>query len=536
MTAYALEGPSWASHVITYAYGDTTTIGSAGTTHFSGAIGDAYKPLITLAMQAWEAVADVTFKLVSSTVGADLDLGWETYANPSQLGETEFAFSTSARTGKQTFAAGAFVGFLDPAARAVGTTPDATYAGSAATLFATIQHELGHALGLAHSDDPATLMYPYLGPTNGAISAGDAAGLQALYGAPTLPAPAIPAVLEALFNGYVTTATPTLTGSAIAGDTVTILETRPGATPLALGTTIADTGGRWSLRLPGTMDGRHSFFATQTAPNGRVSAPSTALVLTVDATAPAAPTGLSLRSVTADQKVVLQGDPVEANAHVVISDGGAAIAAGDADASGRWAVTLTLAAGPHALTATATDRAGHVSAPSPALVLDASVTLAAAPAATAAPAPGVHTVYRFFDSRHGTQFLTASEAERDTVIATRPDLTFEGKAMGSVDADPADPAVSAVFRFFDTGNGTHFFTTDIGERDSILATRPDLALEDAKLYEHAAPRPGDTAVYRFFNTGDGSHFFTADATERAGLALSRPDMVAEGVAFYAPSV
>lgn len=45
------------------------------------------------------------------------------------------------------------------------------------------------------------------------------------------------------------------------------------------------------------------------------------------------------------------------------------------------------------------------------------------------------TVYRFFGSRTGTQSLTSSTAERDAVIATRPDLVPEGIAFHAL-TDP----------------------------------------------------------------------------------------------------
>ena len=142
--------------------------------------------------------------------------------------------------------------------------------------------------------------------------------------------------------------------------------------------------------------------------------------------------------------------------------------------------------------------------------------------------------FRFFDTIHGTQFLTSSSAERDALRAGHPELTYEGEGMMSVTADPADANVAPVFRFFNSSNGTHFFTTSAGERDSIVATRPDLIQEKANFAEHLRPAEGDVAVYRFFNSGSGDHFFTNSTVERAAIVGSRPDMVDEGIAFYAP--
>ncbi|MBV8930456.1 MAG: hypothetical protein JO152_15150, partial [Mycobacteriaceae bacterium] len=72
--------------------------------------------------------------------------------------------------------------------------------------------------------------------------------------------------------------------------------------------------------------------------------------------------------------------------------------------------------------------------------------------------PGTIGVYRFFDSHYGTHFFTASATERDTILATRPDLVSEGVGLSAVDPASNDPNGAPVYRFFDTTYGTHFFT------------------------------------------------------------------------------
>ncbi len=55
--------------------------------------------------------------------------------------------------------------------------------GSNIDLYTVALHEAGHALGLGHTDDPNTIMYPYYRFGAG-LSSGDIAGVQALYGSP----------------------------------------------------------------------------------------------------------------------------------------------------------------------------------------------------------------------------------------------------------------------------------------------------------------------------------------------------------------
>ena len=143
--------------------------------------------------------------------------------------------------------------------------------------------------------------------------------------------------------------------------------------------------------------------------------------------------------------------------------------------------------------------------------------------------------YRFFDVINGTQFLTSSQSERDTLLNDRSNFTYEGYGINSVTMDPSNPNAAPVFRFFSTSNGTHFFTTNVDERNTILATRLDLVQEQANFAEHLTPQAGDTAVYRFFDSHSGDHFFTQSAAEQASIIAARPDMINEGIAFYAPS-
>ena len=144
-------------------------------------------------------------------------------------------------------------------------------------------------------------------------------------------------------------------------------------------------------------------------------------------------------------------------------------------------------------------------------------------------------VFRFFDSNYGTHFFSASTSEKDTITATRPDLVYEGIGLESLDPTSNDPNASPVYRFFDTTYGTHFFTASASERDAVIATRPDLAFEGTGFIEHVAQQTGDAAVYRFFDTRFGTHFYTADANERATIVATRPDLVDEGTGFFAPT-
>ena len=346
MTDYTLEGPKWSSSTITYSF---AAAGGA----FSNAVTGAYLDTVRAAIARWASIANINLVQVPDSPTANIRIGFSQLPGTA-VGETDFSY-VNLPDHSQVFRTGTLIRLEDPATRPIATTGSTYYQGTASTLYQTVLHEFGHALGLDHSPNPNDVMYASVGPSDPDLAAGDIAGLQAIYGA---------------------------------------------------------------------------------APGFAASAPS---------------------------------------------------------------ITATVTATPN------------------------TVNLAS----------GVIAVYRFFDSTTGTQFLTAAASEKATVLATRPDLSFEGIAFGGI-ASNTDPNAVPVYRFFDTTKGTHFFTSSASEESTILKTRSDLVLEQTTFYEHATAQTGDVPVYRFFDKTDGTHFFTASAAERTTIATTRSDMAFEGVAFYAP--
>ena len=224
-----------------------------------------------------------------------------------------------------------------------------------------------------------------------AASAGLAVVIDTGAVAPSTPVLSALSDSGTLGDGITNIATPTITGTAEANASVTLYDT-DGVT--VLGTTTANGAGAWSITSSTLSSTGHTLTAKQTDLAGNVSAASNVLTLTVNTTAPAAPSTpvLSTASdsgtlgdgITNIATPVITGTAL-ANAVVKLydSNGTTLLGTATANGSGNWSITSSaLSLGAHTVTAKQTDVAGNVSAASTPLAL----TIEAAPVAPSGPA------------------------------------------------------------------------------------------------------------------------------------------------------
>ncbi|MGV2978581.1 M10 family metallopeptidase C-terminal domain-containing protein, partial [Roseibium alexandrii] len=140
-----------------------------------------------------------------------------------------------------------------------------------------------------------------------------------------------------------------------------------------------------------------------------------------------------------------------------------------------------------------------------------------------------YQVYRFYNTETGSHFFTTSLAERNSVIENLDGLSYEGNAF---DSNVTDVNGTAVFRFYNTSNGVHFYTVSADEAASIRQNLSNFQDEGIAYYASADDSNGGTALFRFFNTSNGSHFFTVSETERDNIIATLGHYNYEGVAFY----
>ncbi|WP_285132042.1 Ig-like domain-containing protein [Lactococcus petauri] len=238
----------------------------------------------------------------------------------------------------------------------------------------------------------------------------------------------------------------TVTGTAEAGSKVEIKD----STGAVIGTATADGSGNYSVTLPASVGPNANITATATDAAGNVSVPTAGKTpADADTTAPDAPVITGITGNSTDGYTVT--GTAEAGSKVEIKDStGAVIGTAIADGSGNYSVSLPASVGPNAdITATATDAAGNVSAPT------AGKTPADPKDTTAPNAPTITNV-----SGNSTKgYVVTGKAEAGSTVKIK---NASDTVIGSVVAD---------------GSGNYSVTLpgSVGPNADITATATDAA-------------------------------------------------------------
>lgn len=163
----------WGQAEVTYAF-DTGTDNVAGTDEFE-ATRDAF--------QTWAAVIPLTFREVGSSDSPDVLIGWRPANDPdlNMVGGTLAHADFPPACGFINNTLPRPVHFDDTEHTwAIGAVPGAFDVETVAL------HEIGHILGLAHSNVAGAIMFPSIGSnrTNRVLTQDDISGVQSLYGTP----------------------------------------------------------------------------------------------------------------------------------------------------------------------------------------------------------------------------------------------------------------------------------------------------------------------------------------------------------------
>lgn len=146
---------------------------------------------------------------------------------------------------------------------------------------------------------------------------------------------------------------------------------------------------------------------------------------------------------------------------------------------------------------------------------------------------GVTYVYRFLNS-NGTHFYTASESEKNNIIARWPGTyKYEGIAYGLNYGSGRNTA--PLYRFYVASSGTHFYSANPAEVANINARWGYKYRFEGVAYHVSLDSSNSTPVYRFYKN-DGTHFYTASATERDNVNARWGYIYRyEGIAYFIPN-
>ncbi len=145
---------------------------------FTSAIAQqAYRDAIAAAFDLWESVANIDFQFTATdATNVDIRLGWDTIDGSNGIvGQAVTYFTPRTGYDGNSFSE---IRFDNAENWAAGSDT------SGIDFFAVAIHEIGHTLGLEHSTDRASIMYPTVG--GHALSANDITIIRALYGAPVV--------------------------------------------------------------------------------------------------------------------------------------------------------------------------------------------------------------------------------------------------------------------------------------------------------------------------------------------------------------
>lgn len=95
-----------------------------------------------------------------------------------------------------------------------------------------------------------------------------------------------------------------------------------------------------------------------------------------------------------------------------------------------------------------------------------------------------------------------------------------------------DDNSTAVFRFYNEQNQSHFYSADLNEVNTVLQM-DFMVYEGIAFNAYKEATDDTTAVHRFYNTNTNGHLYTADAGEIAHLSITLAGSFQyEGIAFY----
>ena len=149
----------------------------------------------------------------------------------------------------------------------------------------------------------------------------------------------------------------------------------------------------------------------------------------------------------------------------------------------------------------------------------------------------VKQLWRFYSSRNKDHFYTMYDDEKNSLIASGSHYQYEG-AGWLIETEKTDSNIT-VYRFYNEKDKDHFYTISVAERNQLIEKynngRSSYRYENVGWY---TPKKSNTPLYRFYSSAAKDHFYTTNVKERDSL-IARYKAGAtsyqyEGIAWYCP--
>lgn len=361
------DGPGLGSATVFYYYSNVTSQLNAA----------AAKAEIARAMAQWSAVVKVTWAPgTSATANQTVNILWATYAHGDA-----YPFDGPGGALAHTF----YPANPNPEPIAGDMHLDDSeswHIGTNIDLFSVTLHELGHALGLGHSDDPNDVMYPYYKMNTG-LQPGDIAAIQTLYAAQTgsapTPAPAptptpAPTASPLTLTVNATAATTTaaavsLSGAATGGSGTISVTWSTASSSVAVSGTASGSAAAWSIPNIALAMGVNAITITASAGSTHVSQVVTVTRQAASSPAPSGPDttppSLTIGSPgattvsTSAASIAFSGTATDNVGVTQVTWSTNTGSSGTASGTTNWAASIPLLVGSNVVTIRAYDAAGN---------------------------------------------------------------------------------------------------------------------------------------------------------------------------------
>jgi hypothetical protein len=365
------DGPGLGAATVFYYYSNVTSQLNA----------TAAKAEIARAMAQWANVVKVTWAPgTSASANQTVNILWATYAHGDAYpftGATGMIAHTFYPANPNPEPIAGDMHLNDSFAWGIGTNTD---------LFSVTLHELGHALGLGHSDNPNDVMYPYYKMVTG-LAPDDIAAIQTLYAAQTgatapapTPAPTSPATTPLTLTvnataASTTAATVNLTGAAAGGSGTILVSWSTASSSVAISGTATGAASAWTIASLPLVLGVNTITLVATAGSSHVSQVVTVTRTAGTTPAPTTPTtGTGSDTTPPTLAIASPGATSISTSAATIAFSGTASdnvgvtsvtwstnlgQAGTASGTTNWSTTIPLLVGSNVVTIRAYDAAGN---------------------------------------------------------------------------------------------------------------------------------------------------------------------------------